>query len=102
MDWIRKNVRMSVADLATFEYQPQRCQVLQVPQDVGTQTIQSEHAMTEDEWKRIFELERKAAMRNEHCGGSAILASRVAEESDDKENYHDPSILSKLPFSEAT
>ncbi|KAL3290707.1 Protein kinase [Colletotrichum asianum] len=30
------------------------------------------------------------------------LASRVAEESDDKENYHDPSILSKLPFSEAT
>lgn len=32
----------------------------------------------------------------------ASLASRVAEESGDKENYHDPSILSKLPFSEAT
>ncbi|KAF4839441.1 hypothetical protein CGCSCA4_v011268 [Colletotrichum siamense] len=100
MDWVRKNPQMGIRDLETFEYQPQQCQILRVVNGNAKKGIEARQVRTEDEWKNVFRQVRLKMLHN--CNDVTRLAARAAENKTDGKDYHDPSILSKLPFTEAT
>ncbi|KAF4878513.1 hypothetical protein CGCSCA1_v002203 [Colletotrichum siamense] len=101
MDWIRKNPQMGIRDLETFEYRPRQCQVLRVVNGDAKKGIEARQVRTEDEWKDIFRQVRPNLLHNGNDGFTR-LAARAAEDETDGKDCHDPSVLSKLPFTEAT